>query len=168
MGSHDAWPPEEISRTASTESLMSNASLSSTLSRLGPPPSQTPPQPPGASTATHTTAYRQPTVPSRVAPPFMPAPPLPAPMQHRGGAVTAAHRAGADPEQQSEHQRQLTLFRSRVARHTVTLAMDASWVYFDCGPRDRAAPPVLFLHGMSGTAQSFFQQMLSLSASQLV
>ena len=64
----------------------------------------------------------------------------------------------------SGHARRLNLFRSLVARQTVTLATDAPWVYFDCGPRDRSAPPLIFLHGASGTAQSFFQQMLTLSA----
>jgi len=28
-------------------------------------------------------------------------------------------------------------------------------VYFDCGPRDRNTPPLIFLHGAAGTAQPY-------------
>ena len=57
--------------------------------------------------------------------------------------------------EESGHERRLTFFRSLVARQTVTLATGAPWVYFDCGPRDRATPPLIFLHGAAGTAQSY-------------
>ena len=61
-------------------------------------------------------------------------------------------------------------FRSKVARQSITLALgghdygDSTWVYFEHGPRDEAAVPIVLLHGVEGTANTFFEQVLTLTA----
>eukprot|EP00966_Prymnesium_polylepis_P144688 3341160-Prymnesium_polylepis.1 len=67
------------------------------------------------------------------------------------------------------HAERFREFRGKVARQSVTLGLsgsdagDCTWIYFDHGPRSEAAPVVL-LHGVEGTATTFFEQVLSLGA----
>jgi maspardin len=50
-------------------------------------------------------------------------------------------------------------FRSGVAKNKASVD-NKSWVYYDLGPKD--VEPLILLHGTSGTAESFFYQVLSL------
>jgi len=55
-------------------------------------------------------------------------------------------------------------FRSWVAqqRITVDVSSEKIWKYYDFGPKEEALTPLIFLPGVSGTAEIFYKQFLSL------
>jgi len=57
------------------------------------------------------------------------------------------------------HRPEFVNFRSNVAKHKASVD-NKPWVYYDLGPKD--VEPLVLLHGTSGTAESFFYQVLSL------
>lgn len=56
----------------------------------------------------------------------------------------------------------LRAFRAAVARRAHTTRDGSEWVYFDSGPHGQ--PPLVLLHGTSGTAAALFRQVTALSA----
>jgi len=57
------------------------------------------------------------------------------------------------------HRPEFINFRSGVAKNKASVD-NKPWVYYDLGPKD--VEPLVLLHGTSGTAESFFYQVLSL------
>ena len=56
-------------------------------------------------------------------------------------------------------------FRAVVARQTITLGLDdAPWVYYNHGPREHKGAVAVLLHGVEGTANTFYEQVLVLGA----
>jgi len=55
-------------------------------------------------------------------------------------------------------------FRSWVAqqRITVDVTSEKIWKYYDFGPKEESITPIIFLPGVSGTAEIFYKQFLSL------
>lgn len=56
----------------------------------------------------------------------------------------------------------LRAFRATVARKTHTTRDGHEWVFYDAGPHGQ--PPLVLLHGTSGTAAALFRQVTALSA----